>query len=307
MHLSRLRRNLTRPLHTNRRYSLFAAICVNHYSGDLKLSFIKTLAALTLFSFTSLSLSTHAEDIPKQIQGITQSGAKIIKTFPAASQLKGWVISKDGRYTILFSTPDNQTLIAGDLIDEAGKNLTEQYADLYIPKPDLTPLYSALEHSTFIAEGTQQSPKSVIYAFFDPNCPFCHFAWKAFQPYEAAGLQVRWIPVAYLMPTSTAKAAAILQAKDRLAAFLENEHKYNLKNHEGGIKPAKPSSASTQQLQANNELMQKLGISGTPAIVWKDAKGKIQMKAGMPRLFELPAITGLPEQTITDPELARFR
>jgi thiol:disulfide interchange protein DsbG len=275
--------------------------------GELKLSLTKNFAALAFATLATLSFSTHAEDIPKQIQGITQSGAKIIKTFPAASQLKGWVISKDGRYTILFSTPDNQTLLAGDLIDEAGKNLTEQYAELYIPKPDLTPLYSALEHSTFITEGTQQSPKSVIYAFFDPNCPFCHFSWKAFQPYEAAGLQVRWIPVAYLMETSTAKAAAILQAKDRLAAFRENEQKYNLKNHEGGIKPAKPSTASMQQLQANSELMQKLGITGTPAIVWKDAQGKIQMKAGMPRLFELPAITGLPEQTITDPELARFR
>ena len=271
------------------------------------MSFIKTLAALTFASLTSISLSAHAEDIPKQIQGITQSGAKIIKTFPAASQMKGWVISKDGRYMILFSSPDNQTLFAGDMIDENGKNLTEQYADLYIPKPDLTPLYSALEHSTFIAEGTQKAPKTIIYAFFDPNCPFCHFSWKAFQPYEAAGLQVRWIPVAYLTETSTGKAAAILQAKDRLAAFRENEQKYNLKNHEGGIKPVKPSSTSKQQLQANSEFMHKLGITGTPAIVWKDAQGKIQMKAGMPRLSELSAITGLPEQIINDPELARFR
>jgi thiol:disulfide interchange protein DsbG len=277
------------------------------FSGEIKLSFIKTLAALTLVSLASISASAHAEDIPKQIQGIIDSGAKIIKTFPAASQMKGWVISKDGRYTILFSTPDNQTLLAGDLIDEAGNNLTEQYAELYIPKPDLTPLYSALEHSTFIAEGTQKVPKTVIYAFFDPNCPFCHFAWKALQPYEAAGLQVRWIPVAYLTETSTEKAAAILQAKDRLSAFRENEQKYNVKNHAGGIKPVKPSSASTQQLQANSEFMHKLGITGTPAIVWKDAQGKIQMKAGMPRLFELPAITGLPAQTNDDPELARFR
>lgn len=271
------------------------------------MSFAKTLAALTFLSLASFAVYAHAEDIPKQIQGIIDSGAKVIKTFPAAAQMKGWVISKDDRYMILFSSSDNQTLFAGDLIDENGKNLTEQYADLYIPKPDLSPLYSALEKSTFIAEGTQKVPKSVVYAFFDPNCPFCHFSWKAFQPYEAAGLQVRWIPVAYLMETSTDKAAAILQAKDRLAAFRENEQKYNLKNHEGGIKPLKPTSASIKQLQANSEFMHKLGITGTPAIVWKDAQGKIQMKAGMPRLFELPAITGLAEQTIDDPELARFR
>jgi thiol:disulfide interchange protein DsbG len=249
----------------------------------------------------------HAEDIPKQIQGIVDNGAKIIKTFPAASKLKGWVISKDGRYTIIYSTEDNQTLLAGDLIDNTGINLTEQYVALFIPKPDLTPLYTALEKSTYITEGEQKSPKSVVYAFFDPNCPFCHFAWKAFQHYEAAGLQVRWIPVAYLMETSTGKAAAILQAKDRLAAFTDNEQKYNLKNHEGGIKPAKPTAASAKLLQDNSEFMHTFGITGTPAIVWKDAQGKIQMKGGMPLLHELPGITGLAEQKIDDPELARFR
>jgi thiol:disulfide interchange protein DsbG len=271
------------------------------------LSFIKTFATLTFATLVTLSNSVHAEDIPKQIQGIIDSGAKIIKTFPAAAQMKGWVVSKNDRYMIIFSSADNETLFAGDMIDASGKNLTEYYADLYIPKPDLTPIYSALEKSAYIAEGTLQSPKSVVYAFFDPNCPFCHFSWKAFQYYEKAGLQVRWIPVAYLMDTSTGKAAAILQAKDHLAAFTENEQKYNLKNHNGGIKPANPTVASNKQLQANSEFMHQLGITGTPAIVWKDAQGKIQLKGGMPLLHELPGITGLPEQAIDDSELARFR
>jgi thiol:disulfide interchange protein DsbG len=271
------------------------------------LSFIKTLAALTLSLLSAISINAQAEDIPKQIQGIINSGATVVKTFPAASQMKGWVISKDGSYMIIYSSADNQTLFAGDLINASGVNLTEKYADQYIPKPDLAPLYAALEKSTYITEGEQKSPKSVVYAFFDPNCPFCHFAWKAFQYYEAVGLQVRWIPVAYLMESSTGKAVAILQAKNRLAAFTENEQKYNLKNHEGGIKPAKPSSASAKLLQDNSEFMHTLGITGTPAIVWKDAQGKIKIKGGMPLLHELPGITGLPEQTINDPELARFR
>lgn len=271
------------------------------------MSCIKTFAALAFATLATISINIQAEEIPKQIQGIIDSGAKIIKTFPAAAQMKGWVISKDDRYMIIFSSADNETLFAGDMIDASGKNLTEHYADLYIPKPDLTPVYAALESSTYIAEGTLKSPKSVVYAFFDPNCPFCHFSWKAFQYYEKVGLQVRWIPVAYLKDTSTGKAAAILQAKDRLAAFTENEQKYSLKNHDGGIKPAKPTAASNKQLQANSEFMHQLGITGTPAIVWKDAQGKIQLKGGMPLLHELPGITGLPEQAIDDPELARFR
>jgi thiol:disulfide interchange protein DsbG len=269
----------------------------------IKLNYLKFIAIAILLAGNL----AYAEDTPKPIQEMLQSGAQIFKEFPAASQLKGWIIVKDHRYTIVYSTPDNKTLLAGDLIDEDGNNLTEKYADLYLPKRDLAPLYDKLEKSAFISEGTQGAPKSVIYVFFDPNCPFCHFAWKALQPYEAVGLQVRWIPVAYLMETSTGKAAAILQAGDKLAAFRDNEMNYSLANHSGGIKPAKPTAATNKLLQSNSELMHAFGITGTPALVWKDAAGKVQMKGGLPRLHELPAITGLPEQAIDDPELARFK
>jgi thiol:disulfide interchange protein DsbG len=268
----------------------------------------RTLATLTLALLMGTSLGARAEDYPKQIEMATQGGGKVVQTFQAASQLKGWVLSKGGRYTLVFTTPDGKTLIVGELIDDSGKNLTAEYARQYLPKPDLAALFPELEHSANLVEGARKSPKSVIYVFFDPNCPFCHLTWKALQPYEKAGLQVRWVPVAYLMQTSPGKAAAILEAKDRTAAFRQNEEKYNEERHEGGIDPlSKPSANTVRQLQANNELMQKFGAFGTPALVWKDSQGKIQMKSGLPRLSELPAITGLPEQAETDPGLAKFR
>ena len=268
----------------------------------------KMLAALAFASFTAACWGAGAEQIPQQIQKAVQSGAKIVTTFQAASQLKGWVLSRGGRYTMVFSTPDGKTLLAGELIDEAGNNLTEQYAGKYIPQPDRVALFAELEHSGYIAEGTLQAPKSVVYALFDPNCPFCHLAWIALQPYEKAGLQVRWVPVAYLMPSSPGKAAAIMEAKDRRAALRRNEEQYDAQRHEGGIQAlAKPAAGTLKQLRANNELMQKLGANGTPALVWKGAHGAIEMKVGLPRLHELPGITGLPEQPESDPELDRFR
>jgi thiol:disulfide interchange protein DsbG len=53
--------------------------------------------------------------------------------------------------------------------------------------------------------------------------------------------------------------------------------------------------------------MRKFGAPGTPALVWKDRAGKVRFKAGVPRLSELPQITGLPAQANEDPELAKFR
>jgi thiol:disulfide interchange protein DsbG len=172
---------------------------------------------------------------------------------------------------------------------------------------DLPALFSALEKTDAVAEGAT-SPKRILYVFFDANCWYCHLTWKALQPYENAGLQVRWVPVAYQKENSTTKAAAIMQAKDRAAALRENETRYRSESYDGGIAPAKDVPAAlAAQIEANFELMDRFGVSGTPGLVWKDEKGRVRVRTGMPRLAQLPAITGLPTQKIDDPELKEFR
>ncbi|MGH8716883.1 MAG: hypothetical protein ACREUI_09235, partial [Burkholderiales bacterium] len=88
----------------------------------------------------------------------------------------------------------------------------------------------------------------------------------------------------------------------------ENEVNYDRAHFDGGIKPMdKPQAQLTAQLQANTELMRKFGVPATPLLVWKDNNGNVQIKTGVPRLSQLPGITGLPEQEVVDPELAKFR
>jgi len=171
---------------------------------------------------------------------------------------------------------------------------------------ELPALFAALEKAGAVVEGAA-SPGHILYVFFDANCWYCHLTWKALQPYEKAGLQVRWVPVAYQKDSSTGRAAAIMQAKDRAAALRENETRYRAQSYDGGIAPARASKAFLAQLDANFELMDRFGLSGTPGLAWKDAGGKVRTLLGMPRLSRLPAITGLPEQKIGDPELAEFR
>src|SRR6266853_1439167 len=171
------------------------------------------------------------------------------------------------------------------------------------PAPgELPALFAALEKTDAVVEGPG-SPKRILYVFFDANCWYCHLTWKALQAYEKSGLQVRWVPVAYQKDSSTTKAAAIMQAKDRAAAMRENETGYRTQSYDGGIAPAKASKA----LEAKLELMDRVGVSGTPGLVWKDEKGRVQVRTGMPRLLQLPSITGLPAQKIDDPELKESR
>lgn len=171
---------------------------------------------------------------------------------------------------------------------------------------ELPALFAALEKADAAVEGSS-SPKRILYVFFDANCWYCHLTWKALQPYEKAGLQVRWVPVAYQKDSSTTKAAAIMQAKDRAAALRENETRYRAQSYDGGIAPAEPTKALAAQLDANFELMDRFGVSGTPGLVWKDERGRVRVKVGTPRLSRLPAITGLPLQKNDDPELKDFR
>jgi thiol:disulfide interchange protein DsbG len=172
---------------------------------------------------------------------------------------------------------------------------------------DYAALYATLEKADAVVEGATQ-PKRVLYVFWDANCWYCQLTWRALQPYEKAGLQVRWVPVAYQKDNSAALAAAVMGARDRVAALRENETRYRAKSYDGGIAAAASVPADLAiQLEDNMTLMGRFGMSGTPALVWKDAGGRVQTNLGLPPLSKLPSITGLPEQKIDDPELAKFR
>jgi thiol:disulfide interchange protein DsbG len=265
-----------------------------------------TLVATLAVAFINTT-AFAAQQTPAVLERVVATGIKVVKQFPAGSGLTGWVLSQGGRHSLVYTTADGKTLLAGALIDERGQNLSSQHEDRYVPKPDFAAAFAQLEKTAFVAEGRIKNPKSVIYAFIDPNCPYCHLMWRAVQPYEAAGLQVRWIPVATLGPTSMPKAIEVLAAADKTAAFQRME-----KNHG---KPWKPKPGTTEQshplvaasIHRNGEMMDSFGISGTPGLVWRDKQGKVQVKSGMPRLSELPSITGLPQQAVTDPALAKFK
>jgi thiol:disulfide interchange protein DsbG len=253
------------------------------------------------------TMALSADAYPKAIRQAVDSGVKVIRQFPAVSGLTGWVLAQDGHYSTVYTTADKKTLLAGALIGEGGESISAQYEEKYVPKPDLGVLFSQLEKSGFVAEGSVSGAKTTVYVFVDANCPYCHSAWLAFQPYEKAGLQVRWIPVATLGPTSMPKAIEVMVAADKVAAFraMEANHGKAWSASAQSSEAAQPGAAAA--IRRNGELMQRFGIAGTPGLIWKDKQGKVQIRSGMPRLSEFPAITGLPEQKNDDSALDKFR
>ena len=242
---------------------------------------------------------------PPALEYPLQHGYHAIRSFKAASGLTGWVIqSQYGSYSVFYSTADGQSLIDGDLLDSNGENLTDRYIEQYAPAPDLAAFWPRFEHASSIVTGTHSNPKSVIYAIMDPNCIFCHLLWIALKPYEAAGLQVRWVPVGFLHQDSAPKAAALLSGGE--SALTQLQDHFDEKKESGGIAGIAVTPELKRELDANLALMRDARVQGTPGIFYRTAAGQVRRKSGMPSLAELVDITGLPAQPETNPELAEF-
>ena len=164
-----------------------------------------------------------------------------------------------------------------------------------VRKPLANSVWTRLEASHWIADGQDKAPRTV-YVFTDPNCPYCNKLWVDARPWIDSGkVQLRHVMVGILTPTSGGKAAALLAEKNPAAALAAYESAHaagNAKTLASGrpkplddslLKPLASIPPAVQaQLDANEKLMAALGLEATPAVVWHDAKGAVQMLQGVP-------------------------
>lgn len=251
-------------------------------------------------------------DAPMGLIPAVKSGLSFVRSFPAEGGLTGYILTRKAgtaRYVLAYSVTGGQDVLLGKLVDAKGEDLTRQYLDQYAPKIDPVAYTARIQSAPAIVEGaTDGAAKATIYVFMDPNCYYCHLTWMELQSYEAAGLQVRWIPVGIIKADSLAKSAALLDSPTPAAALHRLETNFDEAGESGGIAPEFPVPAATQAaITANFELMQDMGFLGTPTVLYRDASGKLTAHEGIPKLSELPAITGLPAQTVSAPELQRWK
>ncbi|WP_322629190.1 thioredoxin fold domain-containing protein [Halothiobacillus sp.] len=136
-------------------------------------------------------------------------------------------------------------------------------------------LMADLTDASWIKDG---NGSQIVYMFFDPNCPYCHAVFDSFMKIrkDMPNLQFRWVPVGMLTPTSTTKAAAIIQAKDPLKAFYESENNYGFldSGNGGGIEPAKHVTAkASAMLLENLSILQGDNLYAIPIILFQADDG----------------------------------
>lgn len=255
---------------------------------------MKSLILAGIFGL-ALAGASVASEYPEPIVAAQSAGFKIHGSFDAGDGMTGWAATGQDRGVVIYTTPSGKQALIGVMLDASGRNLTEGHLAQYVPKPDYSEAWAKLEAATIVSEGNRDSG-NVVYVFMEPNCGYCHLFWEASRPYlETGKVEMRHILVSFLRETSAAKNAAILEAANPSALLAEHEATFQ----QGGIEGiASPKESTIAALEGNNGLMRELGLQGTPAIVFKNADGKVEILKGMPPAEQLPRIFNLPEQSV---------
>jgi len=250
---------------------------------------LPALAGPAAFAAAPAASSTPAA-VPV-LRYLKKQGLTVDTRFTAPGGLSGYVGTvPNGRRVVFYVPRDGSVALFGALIDAHGNNLSKAYMERYVQAPANNKLYAQLAKRHWIAEGNA-NPRRIVYAFVDPNCPYCQRFWKAAQGAYAHGVQVRYLLVDILGGSSAGKAAAILAAPEPREALDRNERGFG--QHSGAIAPLKRIPKTLKhELTGNTALMQKFGFDGTPGLVWKGADGVVHTVNGLPPADRLARVFG---------------
>ena len=247
------------------------------------------------FALAAPWLPALGQERPAPLRALEKQGVTVVGSFPAPGGLTAWAAYTGQQPVALYATPDGKHVIAGTMLDAEGKNLTRDSLEKAVRGPMSAGLWKQIESSAWIADGETKAPRTV-YVFTDPNCPYCNKFWADARPWVDSGkVQLRHVMVGILTPTSSAKAAALLADKNPAAALAAYERGHAAENVKAlssgrpralgndGLKPLANIPAAIQaQLDANEKLMAAWGLQATPAVVWRDQAGSVQMRTGAP-------------------------
>ena len=222
---------------------------------------------------------------PAPIQALSAQGLQIHAEFEAPGGLTGYAASYPAGEVAIYLTPDGEHAIVGTLVDAEGNDLSDAALDEHVRAAQFAEVWERLEKSHWILDGDADAPR-VVYTFTDPNCPYCRQFWEAARPWVEAGeVQLRHIMVGILASNSPAKAASLLGAEDPSAAL----HAHS----DGGeeIVPTAQAREIEEQVYANNQLFDELGMIATPSTLFRDGD-RVDRVQGLPSDERLVEVMG---------------
>lgn len=218
------------------------------------------------------------------VNQITNGDAVILNQFNAVGNLQGFVVqsSRNNNQSIIYADNQGRYVIFGTIIGADGRNISQQNYQQYVAPQSANVAFNYVGSTAWIQQGSNSAPHQ-MYVVFDPNCIYCHRLYDALQPFIQSGqLAVRWLPVAFLKPTSNGRAYALLSSPNPVQMLAQNEKNFDEASENGGIPPLNnPSAAVQQQLQNNMAFLTEAQINATPALLYKTKNGSAKLDMGM--------------------------
>ncbi len=141
---------------------------------------------------------------PAVIRALERQGLSHVQELGKVSGLRGYA-GMAGQQPITIYVADDGNAIVGSRISPEGENLDEARVQELVAKPMGEAIWKQLDESTWVADGKARAPR-VVYAFSDPNCPYCNRFWEAARPWVDAGkVQLRHIIVGVIRADSSTK------------------------------------------------------------------------------------------------------
>lgn len=261
---------------------------------------LSILAAIIISSaLTSIGFMLWMNGIKGQpsnlVNQVTNGNAVILNQFNALDNLQGFVIqdARTNNQSIVYADSQGRYLVFGTVIDAKGRNVSQQNFQQYIAPQSANVAFNYIGSTTWIQQGSNSAPHQ-LYVIFDPNCTYCHRLYESLQPFIADGsLAVRWVPVAFLKPTSNGRVYAILSSPTPVKMLAQNEASFNETSEDGGVPPlSNPSALVKQQLQNNMAFLTETQIIATPALLYKTNAGGEKLDMGLSDPSKLKDIIG---------------
>ena len=207
--------------------------------------------------------SPSIEQVKQAISAGFQAGKPGIEvTSVEKSVIPGLYKVMIGEGPQVYATPDGKYFIAGEVFEVSpGKivNLTDQDRNV-----DRAKAITTVDKKDTIIFAPKGDVKKVMYVFTDVDCGYCQLLHSKVAEYNQLGIEVRYLayPRAGIPSKSYNKVASAWCADDRNAALTR------LKNRE----EIPENVCADNPVAAQFELGRRIGLSGTPALVFENGE-----------------------------------
>ncbi|MGS2722457.1 DsbC family protein [Porticoccus sp. GXU_MW_L64] len=230
------------------------------------MKFVRLLTVL-LFSLTAFFVYgqvAHAE-VTEQEEAKIIAGLK--KWRPDLNFTNIIATPIDGLYHVqvvggpsIYTSADGSYFIQGDLHKTRPGGIEKWLDSVYAPIRKQ--LIQAARLEDMVVYKPQGDVKAVVHIFTDIDCGYCRKMHQEIPALNAMGVEVRYLafPRAGMDSESEHKITSVWCAEDRLAAMDRSKAGYDLPRLD----------CDTPAIANHMELVAKLGLTGTPAMVLND-------------------------------------